>query len=75
MKPEVEMTCEEVLADLPLLVGGDLASGVGVDSGSLPPELQRRLKSESLPHSSHLSSCSSCSEELEALTRSREAYI
>ena len=75
MKPEVEMTCEEVLADLPLLVGGDLASGAGLDSGSLPPELQRRLKAESLPHSTHLSSCSSCSEELAALTRSREAFI
>ena len=75
MKPEVEMTCEEVLADLPLLVGGDLASGAELVSVSHPAELQRRLKAESLPHSSHLSSCESCTEELAALTRSREAFL
>ena len=60
MKPEAEMTCEEVLADLPLLVGGDLAA---------------ESEAASLPHSGHLSSCESCAEELEALTRSREAFL
>ena len=67
MKPETEMTCEEVRADLPLLVGGDLFSG---GDGESAAEL-----SAELPHSSHLSSCAACAEELTALERSRQAFL
>jgi hypothetical protein len=63
MKPETEMTCEDVRADLPLLVGGDLFSGG--DGESLAE----------LSHRSHLSSCAACAEELAALERSRQAFL
>ena len=67
MKPETEMTCEEVRADLPLFVGGDLFSR---NDGESAPEL-----SPALPYSRHLSSCSSCAAELASLERSRQAFL
>lgn len=63
MKSETEMTCEEVRADLPLLVGGDLFSGADGESAA------------ELSHSTHLSSCAACAEELAALERSRQAFL
>ncbi len=63
MKPETEMTCEDVRADLPLLVGGDLFSGGDGESDA------------DLSHGSHLSSCAACAEELAALERSRQAFL
>jgi hypothetical protein len=72
MKPETQMTCEEVRADLPLFVGGDLFSE---DDGGSASELQRRLKPAMLPYRSHLSSCVACTEELAALKRSRDAFL
>ena len=72
MKPETQMTCEEVRADLPLFVGGDLFSE---DDGESTSELRRHLKPAMLLHRSHLNSCAACAEELAALKRSREAFL
>lgn len=62
MKPEAQWTCEEVRADLPLFVGGDLFE----DEHQQPSVEALRL---------HLSGCSKCAEEFAALTRSREAFL
>jgi len=62
MKPESQMTCEEVRADLPLFVGGDLFDDA--HQASAAGALRR-----------HLMGCSSCAAELASLERAREAFL
>ena len=62
MKPETQLTCEVVRADLPLFVGGDLH--LDGEQGAAAQAL--RL---------HLTECSGCADELESLTIAREAFL
>ena len=62
MKLESQMTCEEVRADLPLFVGGDLFDDA--HQASVAEGLRR-----------HLRGCSSCTAEFVSLKRAREAFL
>ena len=62
MKPESQMTCEEVRADLPLFVGGDL-----FDDAHQAPAAEGLRR--------HLRGCSSCTAEFASLKRAREAFL
>ncbi|MCH2102715.1 MAG: zf-HC2 domain-containing protein [Planctomycetes bacterium] len=60
MKPERTLSCEEVRADLPLFVGGELHQDG--EQGSAVRALE-----------AHLAECPKCSAELDSLRRSRQA--
>ena len=62
MKPDTQLTCEVVRADLPLFVGGDLH--LDGEQGAAAQALRR-----------HLVLCSGCAEELESLKDAREAFL
>lgn len=62
MKPETQLTCEIVRADLPLFVGGDLH--LDGEQGAAAQALRV-----------HLAECSGCAEELESLKDAREAFL
>lgn len=62
MKPETQLTCEVVRADLPLFVGGDLH--LDGDGGAAAQALRQ-----------HLVECAKCAGELESLKIAREAFL
>ncbi len=62
MKPDTQLSCEVVRADLPLFVGGDLH----LDGEQGPAARALRL---------HLDECPECREELESLRGAREAFL
>lgn len=62
MNPEDRLTCEEVLADLPLFVGGDL----------LEDDLQA---SAAASLRRHLDKCDPCHEAFASLQRARQAFL
>lgn len=62
MNPELQLTCEEVRADLPLFVGGDLFG----DEHHMPTAEAVRQ---------HMLDCEACAEEFASLERSRDAFL
>ena len=62
MKPDTQLTCEVVRADLPLFVGGDLH--LDGEQGAAAQALRQ-----------HLAECSGCADELESLKIAREAFL
>ena len=62
MNTDPQMTCEEILADLPLFVGGELFSG-------------EREGSVEAQFTQHLSVCGSCAGEFASLERARQAFL
>lgn len=62
MKPDTQLTCEVVRADLPLFVGGDL-------------HLDGQQSAAARALRQHLVECARCSGELESLKIAREAFL
>ena len=62
MKPDTQLTCEVVRADLPLFVGGDLH--LDGEQGAAARALRQ-----------HLVECAGCTAELESLKIAREAFL